>query len=98
MISVAIAGRCMFALIFVVSGLNHLLASSDLARLAAARGVPLADFAVLGTGALILVGGLSVALGYRARAGAWLLILFLAPTTFVMHAFWGIEDNAEARN
>ncbi|MGH7819802.1 MAG: DoxX family protein [Candidatus Binatia bacterium] len=98
MSSVAIAGRCLFALIFVVSGLNHLLASRELVALASARGVPAPRLAVLGSGALILAGGLSVALGYHARTGAWLLVLFLVPTTLVMHPFWGIADDVVARN
>jgi putative oxidoreductase len=34
------------------------------------------------------VGGLMVLLGIKARIGAILLILFLIPTTVIMHAFW----------
>ncbi len=35
-------------------------------------------------------------LGYRARLGAFLLILFLVPVTLVMHKFWGLGDAQEA--
>lgn len=34
------------------------------------------------------LGGLMVLLGIKARIGAILLILFLIPTTVIMHAFW----------
>ena len=34
------------------------------------------------------VGGLLVLLGIKVRLGAILLILFLIPSTIVMHAFW----------
>jgi putative oxidoreductase len=34
----------------------------------------------------------SVLLGYRARLGAWLLMLFLMPVTVMMHNFWAVKD------
>jgi putative oxidoreductase len=33
-----------------------------------------------------------VALGYRARRGAWALVAFLVPVTFMMHGFWRLSD------
>jgi putative oxidoreductase len=38
------------------------------------------------------VGGLSILLGYRAKLGAWLLVLFLVPVTLAMHQFWAAHD------
>ena len=43
-------------------------------------------------GAIALAGGLSVLLGYRAKIGAGLLMLFLAPVTVMMHKFWATSD------
>ena len=37
---------------------------------------------------LELVGGLLLLLGVKERLGAFLLLLFLVPTTIVMHQFW----------
>ncbi len=37
------------------------------------------------------VGGVLVLLGIKIRLGVGLLILFLIPTTAVMHAFWLYE-------
>jgi putative oxidoreductase len=79
-------GRALFAAIFVLAGANHF--SPHAIQDAAAQGVPMSSLAVPVSGALALAGGLSVLLGYRARAGAWLLVLFLVPVTFVMHPFW----------
>jgi putative oxidoreductase len=59
-------------------------------------GLPLAGFFVPASGVLALVGALSVAVGYKARWGAWALIAFLLPVTFVMHAFWTVHDPALA--
>ena len=41
---------------------------------------------------MAFVGGVSLLLGYRARFGALLIVLFLIPVTLVMHKFWGIPD------
>jgi putative oxidoreductase len=38
------------------------------------------------------VGGLSILLGYKAKIGAWLLVLFLVPVTLLMHNFWAVKD------
>ena len=59
----ALAGRILFALIFVVSGVDHFVHMDSMALMAADQGVPLARIAVAGTGALLLTGGLLVLFG-----------------------------------
>jgi putative oxidoreductase len=83
-------GRLLFALIFIMSGPRHFL--SQTIAYAAAQGVPMASIAVPLSGALALIGGLSILLGYRAKIGAWLIVLFLAGITPMMHNFWDVAD------
>jgi len=83
-------GRALFALIFVISVIGH-FTGAEIAQ-ASAHGVPFATIVVPLSGILALVGGVSVVLGYRARFGAFLLVIFLVPVTLVMHRFWGISD------
>ncbi len=83
-------GRVLFSLIFITSAFSHF--TSGTIDAAAAHGVPLATVLVPAAGILALVGGVSVLLGYRARFGAFLLLLFLVPVTLVMHRFWGVAD------
>jgi putative oxidoreductase len=59
---------------------------------AAHAGVPMAGLLVPASGVLALVGGLSILFGYRAKVGAWLLVLFLVPVTLMMHNFWAVKD------
>ena len=87
-------GRVLFALIFIVSVFGHF--SGQTIDSAAAHGVPLATIVVPVWGLLALVGGVSILLGYRARFGAFLLLVFLIPVTLVMHQFWGIADPGAA--
>ncbi|HEU0035645.1 MAG TPA: DoxX family protein [Kofleriaceae bacterium] len=83
-------GRALFALIFITSIFGHF--SRTTIDYAAAHGVPLATIVVPLSGVLALVGGVMILLGYRARFGAFLLIVFLVPVTVVMHRFWGLPD------
>ena len=88
-------GRALFALIFIASGFGHF--SADTIGYAQHAGVPLASIAVPLSGVIALAGGLSVLLGYHARIGAWLLVLFLVPVTIMMHAFWAVPDPMMAK-
>jgi putative oxidoreductase len=87
---VALLGRFLFALIFLMSSPMH-FAHQTIAY-AASQGVPLASIAVPLSGIIALAGGLSILLGYRVRIGAWLIVLFLAAVTPMMHNFWTVAD------
>jgi putative oxidoreductase len=88
-------GRLLFSLIFVMAGFSNF--SKQAIGHAAAQGIPLAAIAVPLSGVIALLGGLSIALGYKAKLGAWLLVLFLVPATVMMHNFWAVQDSALAQ-
>jgi len=83
-------------LLFLASAVGHLTRIRMMAGYAASRGVPAAVPATIGSGLLILGGGLSVLLGIWADLGALLLVVFLVSTAVLMHAFWK-ESDAQAR-
>ena len=87
-------GRLLYSGIFLFAGPSHF--NPAMIGYAAAAGVPLASIAVPLSGIIAFVGGLSIALGYKARWGAWLLVLFLVPVTLTMHRFWGLSDPQSA--
>ena len=89
---VALIGRVLFAYMFVLSGLNHFKNRQHMGEYAGSMGVPAAQLAVVGSGALILAGATMVVLGIFADLGALLLLVFLIPTAGLMHPFWKIED------
>ena len=88
--AIVILGRFLFALIFLISGPNHF--SRQTIAYAASHGVPLASIAVPLSGLIALVGGLSILLGYHAKIGVWLIVLFLVPVTLMMQNFWTMHD------
>lgn len=88
-------GRALFGGYFLYNGINHFLNRSAMADYARAKQVPVPDAAVVGSGALILLGGLSLLTGTRPKVGASLITAFLLGVTPRMHAFWEIEDDQQ---
>jgi putative oxidoreductase len=88
--AIPLAGRVLFSAIFLLSAPHHFTEQSI--SYAAAAGVPLASVAVPLAGVIALLGGLSVLLGFKAKLGAWMLVVFLVPVTLFMHRFWGVDD------
>ena len=87
---VTLAGRILFSAIFIMSGFLHFFQAEI--GYAAQAGVPMPGLLVPASGILALAGGLSILLGYRAKIGAWLLVIFLIPVTLMMHNFWAVKD------
>ena len=87
---VTLLGRFLYALIFLITPVNHFMPQTI--AYAAQSGVPMAGLLVPLSGIIAFLGGLSILLGHKARLGAWLLVVFLVPVTFTMHAFWTVQD------
>jgi putative oxidoreductase len=83
-------GRIFYSAIFITAAPGHF--QEGTIGYAAAHGVPMAHLLVPLSGIMALLGGLSVMLGFKARYGAWLLVLFLVPVTLTMHNYWAIAD------
>lgn len=63
-----------------------------------ANHVPAPRILLPGAIIFLLVGVVSVVLGYRARIGALLILAFLIPATFYFHDFWNLSgQEAEAQ-
>ena len=83
-------GRGLYVLIFLMSAPSDF--KTQVIGYVASQGVPLASIGVPLIGVISLVGGLSILLGYRAKIGAWLIVLFLVVVTPLMHRFWDVAD------
>jgi putative oxidoreductase len=88
-------GRILFALIFVLSGINHLLQSQAMAGYVEARGVPSSQAATVASGVYLVVAGLMLVLGIWIDLAALMLAAFTVSTAILVHHFW--TDEAEQR-
>jgi len=89
---VLIIGRILFALIFINSGIAHFTKTAAMTGYAQYKKVPAAKISVLLSGAVILIGGVLIVLGFYADLGALLIALFSIVSAFMMHNFWTIDD------
>jgi len=87
---IALLGRVLYSAIFILAAPGHFQAGHI--QYAAQAGVPMPNILVPLSGLVALLGGLSILLGFKAKCGAWLIVLFLVPVTVLMHRFWGITD------
>ena len=103
---VALVARVLLSQIFIISGINHLLKwggtiqymtdkGMAMDSILGRSGVVFVHIMLAGAVTFLLVGGLSVLLGIRARGGALLLILFLIPVTLIFHDFWRCKTDAD---
>lgn len=88
-------GRILYTAIFLMAAPGHFTAKTI--AFAAGKGVPMASLAVPMSGVIAFIGGLSIILGYRAKFGAWFIVLFLVPVTIMIHNFWAITDPVQAQ-
>lgn len=88
-----VIARVLFSALFIMSGVNHLTRTKQMAEYAKTVGkVPAPAAAVVVTGLMILVGGISTLAGYHPRIGALLIFVFLLLAAFWMHQYWKIQD------
>jgi putative oxidoreductase len=89
------AGRAIFGGYFIYNAVNHFRNREMLAGYARSRGVPLPEIAVVGTGVMMLLGGLSLLTGTKPKVGAGLISGFLAAVSPTMHGFWRDADQTQ---
>lgn len=87
-----LVGRIIVGVFWLFNAFNHFAQAKMMIPYAKSKGVPLAELAVPGTGLLLLIGGLSFLTGLYPLIGIAALVLFLIPTTFIMHSFWTVQD------
>ena len=94
--SIILIGRILFALAPVILGLSHLAKVDAMADYAKFKKVPAAKLSVLVSGALLVVGGLSIMLGVYADLGALVISVLLIVMALKMHDFW-TQTDAQAK-
>jgi putative oxidoreductase len=90
----ALAGRVLLALLFVVSGFGKVTGFSGTAAYMASHGLPMVQVLLVGAIAVELVGGLMLVAGFKTRWVALATFLFLIPTTYFFHNPMGLGEQA----
>ena len=85
-------GRIIFGSYWLMAALNHFKNLDHMSGYAKAKGTPLPNLAVVGTGVILSAGGLSMLLGVYPVVGIALLIVFMLGVSVQMHSFWKVDD------
>jgi putative oxidoreductase len=89
----AVLGRIMIATIFFMSAVGNKIPNfNNVAGYMASEGVPMSLVMLVGAIVFLIAGSLSIIVGFKARIGATLLLVFLALATYFFHDFWTFED------
>lgn len=86
-------GRVIIAIYFIMSGANHFMKREMMAGYAKSKGVPMAGTAVIVSGLLLVLAGLSFGLGLYPAWGSLFVVLFMVPVGIKMHPFWSAEGD-----
>jgi putative oxidoreductase len=92
---VFLIGRVLYALIFILAGINHLKDFNHTVEMTKKFRTPFPRLSAAVMSLFAVIGGISIALGIYAKIGALLLLIFLIPTTFIVHRFWGLSDKQQ---
>jgi putative oxidoreductase len=87
----SVVGRLFLCAIFLMSAANDLMRFNDTTAMMAKVGVPQPPILLTGAIVFLIVGGVSVVLGFQARVGALLLFVFLVLATYYFHDFWNVN-------
>ena len=88
----SVAGRVLIALIFLMSAVGNKIPNfQGVAGYMASEGVPAPQVMLAGAIVFLIAGSASVMLGFQARIGAGLLLVFLILATYYFHDFWTLE-------
>ena len=85
---VALAGRILLALIFVLAGYAKIWTTAATATSMANQGIPLSGILVYGVIVLELIGGLMLMFGFYARWMAAAFFFYTLTLALIFHPYW----------
>lgn len=92
----SVLARLMIAAIFLTSAVaGKIMDFNGTVEMMAAQGVPSPKILLGGAIAFLILGGLSLVLGFWGRFGALLLLVFLAAATYYFHDFWKLPPDTD---
>jgi putative oxidoreductase len=90
---VSVVGRVLLCTIFFMAAVGNKIPNFQaVAGFMAKEGVPAPQVMLAGAIVFLIAGSVSIVLGYKARIGATLLLVFLGLATYYFHDFWTLSD------
>ncbi|MGE5713752.1 MAG: DoxX family protein [Betaproteobacteria bacterium] len=93
--AMALLGRILLALVFLLSGIGKLRGFDGTMAYISSAGLPLPGVLAALALALEIVAGVALILGYRTRWAALALAAFTLVAAFLFHNFWSMPEQAQ---
>jgi putative oxidoreductase len=89
----SVLGRVALSTIFLLSAVGNKIPNFDAMKgVMASKGMPAPGLMLVGAIVFLIAGSLSVIVGYKARIGAFLLLVFLVLASYYFHDFWRLAE------
>jgi len=88
---VPLFARILLSAVFIMGGIGKIFGFSFEESMVAAKHLPLPAVALAIALVIELVGGLAILLGLYTKFTAWIVFLYMIPTTFLFHNFWAMQ-------
>lgn len=93
--AIHILGQILLGGYFIYNGTRHLKDHRDYTAFAKVSKVPKPQTFIFGTAILLILGGLGILFNIYINLAIVLLVIFLVPTSIMMHAFWKSDNPGE---
>ncbi|RBI61520.1 quinol oxidase [halophilic archaeon] len=90
-----LVARVLFGGVITFMGLNHFLQTEQMTGYAQHKGVSAPRLSVLGSGAVLVLGGLGIVAGVLPVLGAVAIAAFLVVSALLMHDFWAVPEDQQ---
>jgi uncharacterized membrane protein YphA (DoxX/SURF4 family) len=88
-----LAGRILFGGILAFMGLNHFMNLEEMTGYAEFKGLPVPKLSVIGSGLVLVLGGLGIVIGAYVALSSLVLAAFLFVSSLTMHDFWAANED-----
>ena len=95
---VPLIGRILMSAVFILAGIGKITGFSMEEGFVASKHLPLPAVALAIALIIELVGGLAILVGLYTKFTAWIVFLYMIPTTFIFHNFWAMQGGDRLNN
>jgi len=95
---VPLLGRILISQVFIISGIVKVTNYSVMTAAVASAHIPFPSFSLGCAAALEILGGIAILTGFHTKLAAWILFLFLIPTTILFHLLPAIHGMDSQNN
>lgn len=88
----SLLGRILICAIFLASAFGKITDFDGTREMMVSKGMPQATWMLVGAIVFEVLGGIAVLLGFKAKLGAFALLVFLALATFYFHSDLGQQE------